>query len=87
MIYLDLKKLPKKIIILSIIFFLIFFFIIGVRIAISIQEQRLTCALFATQFEAQQAYNSDPKRYAKLDGYDHDGVVCENLPKRAHVAR
>ena len=39
-----------------------------------------TCADFATQSQAQAAYNSNKTCYKSLDG-DSNGKACESLPK------
>lgn len=81
MIYLDIKKIPFHIVALigSIIAALIV--LTWVNITIAQTNQKITCSLFETQREAQQKYDQDPTKYAKLDGYDKDGMVCESLKK------
>lgn len=37
------------------------------------------CSNFESQAAAQKAYNDNPVKYSRLDGNDHDKIVCENL--------
>lgn len=81
MIYFDPSKVPKSILIGCLVIFLalIAFTVVNYSVATSYQIE--TCRMFGSQQEAQDKYNSNKKRYAKLDGFDHDGHVCESLPK------
>lgn len=80
-IYINVDKIPRKVLylIIAVVAFTIFSTIVCIVKAQT--EQKIVCALFDTQAEAQNKFNTDPKRYAKLDGYDKDGKVCEGLPK------
>lgn len=40
-------------------------------------ESKINCGAFPSRLNAQIAYNSDPIFYARLDGRDKDGKVCE----------
>lgn len=44
------------------------------------QIDKIRCANFQTQEQAQQAFNLKPGEYKSLDS-NHDGIVCNDLPK------
>lgn len=48
--------------------------------AVAFAQDALNCDDFATQQEAQAAYDQDPSDPHGLDGNDNDGIACESLP-------
>lgn len=58
-------------------------FLIGVMVDMAafghpVTAQKVTCASFKTQAEAQTVFDAEPALYARLD-LDHDKVACEKL--------
>lgn len=42
-----------------------------------VDAHKVRCDSFPSKAAAQEAYDKDPQTYAKLDGSDKDGNVCE----------
>lgn len=58
------------------IFILIGLILIYIGYILFFVDGKVTCKRFKTQQEAQQAFNKNRERLAKLDK-DHDGIPCE----------
>ncbi len=78
---LDLTKMPKRLTLVTIILLALLFFFLWTQFIIAKTEEKILCSSFSTQSEAQKAYDWNPIKYARLDGYDQDKKVCESLPR------
>lgn len=81
MYYVDMDKIPKKLVAASVILLSLLCFFLWTQFLDAKVRGNITCSSFTSQPEAQARYNSDKKHFAKLDGNDRDGKVCESLPK------
>lgn len=78
--YFDTRRVPKHAFTALLVILLILGFTAIVGVFSYVTGGKLTCKTFFSQKLAQEQFNKDPERYKKLDGYDHDGKVCESLP-------
>lgn len=54
-----------------------FILLVSCLIVFKVEANKIRCAEFESRETAQFAYDLNPKLFAKLDGKDKDGKVCE----------